>query len=179
MRRVRTPLRYAWLILPVFLLAAGCGFQLRTYDLGTSVESFYVKDASNNPLASPLRRALRQAGVDESSSASDAEVVVVLLNAQRGRRSVSVTGQARAAEYEITLGVQYRVLDGQGQELIAPRWVRGTRVFRVDRDNIVGTSEEQALLEREIQNDLIQQIVRALNTVSGPTSPTGQTADAA
>ena len=125
---MRTRLRYSWLILPLVLLAAGCGFQLRTWDLGTSVESFHVKDASNNPLASPLRRALRQAGVDESGSASDAEVVVVLLNAQRGRRSVSVTGQARAAEYEITLGVQYRVLDGQGQELIAPRWVRGTRV---------------------------------------------------
>ncbi len=171
MRRVRTRLRIAFLILPALVLTGGCGFQLRTWDLGTSVESFYVRDASNNPLASPLRRALRQAGVEEAGSASDAEVVVVLLNAQRGRRSVSVTDQARAAEYEITLGVQYRVLDGQSQELIASRWVRGTRVFRVDRDNIVGTSEEQALLEREIQNDLIQQIVRALNTVTGAAGP--------
>lgn len=176
MRAVRTRPCYRWLTVPLLLLIGGCGFQLRTWDLGTSIESFYVRDANDNPLASPLRRALRQAGVEEAGNASDAEVVVVLLNSQRGRRSVSVTGQARAAEYEITLGVQYRVLDGQGEELIAERWVRGTRVFRVDRDNIVGTSEEQALLEREIESDLIQQIVRALNAVSGAAGPAANAA---
>ncbi|MFP6835378.1 MAG: LPS assembly lipoprotein LptE, partial [Pseudomonadales bacterium] len=77
------------------------------------------------------------------------------------------TKQARAAEYEMNLGVQYRVLDGAGNELVGPRWARSVRVFRVDRGNIVGNSEEQALLEQEMRNDLIQQIVRTLNTVAG------------
>ena len=36
----------------------------------------------------------------------------------------------------------------------------------MDRDNIVGSSEEQALLVREMQTDLVQQILRALNAVT-------------
>lgn len=160
-------------LLFVVLLVAGCGFHLRTWDLGTNIESFYVQAPSSNLLASPLRRALRQAGVTEADNPSSAEVVVGLLNAHRERRSVSVTGQARAAEYEMNLGVQYRVLDGAANELIAPRWARSVRVYRVDRDNIVGNSEEQALLEQEMQNDLIQQIVRAVNAVSAPKVASG------
>jgi LPS-assembly lipoprotein len=160
--------------LPAMLLVAavslaGCGFHLRTYDMATSVESFYVQAPVTNLLGDPLRNALRQAGVTESASAADAEVVIELLNSQRQRRSISVTGQARAAEYEMNLGVMYQVVDGAGAELVAPRWARSVRVYRVDRDNIMGSSEEQALLESEMRNDLIQQIVRALNAVSGAT----------
>ena len=159
-------------LIAVMLAAQSCGFHLRTWDLSTSLESFYVDSPGDNVFASPLRRALRQAGVVEASSSGDAQIVVGLLNAQRGRRTVSVTGRARVAEYEMNLGVQYRVLDSAGTELVASRWARSSRVYRVDRDNIVGNSEEQALLESEMQNDLIQQIVRTLNAVSGAAAAT-------
>ena len=146
-------------------LATGCGFHLRTWDVGTSVESAYVSADARNPLRAPLERALRQAGVTEAEGADGAEVVVELLDSRHDRRSITVSNQARAAEYETTLAVRYRVTDGQGRELVPDQWLERQRVFRVDRDNIVGSSEEQALLEREMQNDLVQQILRALNAV--------------
>jgi len=151
----------------IAVTVGGCGFHLRTLNLGTSLQSFYVQAPSGDEFAAPLRNALLQAGVKEAASAAAAQAVIDLLDGQRERRSVSVTGQARVAEYEMNLGVQYRVLDGAGNELIAPRWVRSARVYRVDRDNIVGSNEEQALLEREMRNDLIAQIVRALDAVTG------------
>ena len=144
----------------------GCGFHLRTWDLGASVSSFYVDAPGSNLLAAPLRRALRQAGVSEAQTPGSAQVVVGLLNAQRERRSVSFTKQARAAEYETTLEVRFQVHDAKGEELIAARWIRSERVFRVDRDNLVGNSEEQALIEREMRDDLIQQILRSLNAIT-------------
>jgi LPS-assembly lipoprotein len=155
-------------VLGLMLVAAlgGCGFHLRTSNLAASMESFYVVAPGSNPIASPLRTALRQVGVTQADTAANAEIVVRLLNAQRERRSISVTGQARAAEYELTLGVQYQVFDGAGNELVAPRWARSVRVYEVDRINIVGSSAEQALLEGEMRNDLIAQIVRTLNAVS-------------
>jgi LPS-assembly lipoprotein len=154
-------------LVALLLIVHGCGFHLRTWDMATSIESFYVEAPTSNLLAGPLRRALQQAGVAEAGSASKAEVVVHLLNATRERRSVSVTGQARAAEYEMNLGVQYQVFNGAGTELVPPRWARSVRVYEVDRANVVGSSEEQALLEGEMRSDLIQQIVRTLNAVSG------------
>ncbi len=149
----------------VMLLLAGCGFHLRTWDLGTSLDSARVEASQRHALAAPLRRVLSQSGVSEADE-GESQIVVKLLDQRRNRRSVSVTGQARAAEYETTLEVRYQVYGADGTELIPPRWVRSERVFRVDRDNIVGNSEEQALLEQEMQNDLIQQILRSLVAVT-------------
>ena len=157
---------FSGLLLTLLSTVGGCGFHLRTWDLAAGMESFYVDAPSSNLLAAPLRRALRQAGVTEAGSADDAEVVVGLLDGRRGVRNVSVTSTARVAEHELSLGVRYRILDGSGAELIAPRWARSRRVYQVDRDNVVGSSEEQALLEREMRTDLIEQIVRTLNAVS-------------
>ena len=152
----------------LMLLLAGCGFHLRTWDLGTSLDSARVEAGQRHALAAPLRRVLSQSGVSEADE-GESQIVVKLLDQRRNRRSVSVTGQARAAEYETTLEVRYQVYGADGAELIPPRWVRSERVFRVDRDNIVGNSEEQALLEQEMQNDLIQQILRSLVAVTRTT----------
>lgn len=159
---VRPPGRELALVLLTALMA-GCGFHLRTWDVGTSIESAYVVSNARNPLEGPFTRALRQANVNLAQSPEQAEVVVELLDSRRDRRSISVSDQARAAEYETTLGVQYRITDGAGNELVPAQWLERERVFRVDRDNIVGSSEEQALLEREMQSDLVQQMLRALN----------------
>lgn len=153
------------------LIVTACGFHLRSWDVGTSVTSAYVESNPRNPVKKPLEQALRQAGVAEAASSSDAEVVVELLDSRHERRNATVSGQARVAEYEVTVGVRYRITDGHGRELVPVQWLQRSRVFQVDRDNIVGNSEEQALLEREIQTDLVQQILRALN--AAVTEPTG------
>lgn len=165
----------ACVLMPLLLQVLGCGFHLRSLDLGSSITSFYVKSDGDNFLSAPLRNSLRQAGVNEADGADEAELVVDLVDAQRQRRGVSVAGDARVAEYEMILGVLFRVLDGAGTQLVEPRWVRSSRVYRVDRGNIVGSSEEQALLEREMRDDLIQQIVRTLDAVAAKPQNTDAT----
>ena len=140
------------------LVLAGCGFHLRSYDLNTTVAAVHVTASGNNLASDPLRRGLSQAGVTLAELADEAELVVQLLDDRRDRRSVAVTDQARAAEYETSIGVRYAVEKPDGEVLIEPRWV--------DRVNIVGSSEEQVLLEREMVNDLVQQIIRALDAAT-------------
>lgn len=156
------------LLLVAALMAAGCGFQLRSWDLAGSIESAYLTANPRNAFEAPLRRALRQAGIAEAATPGEATVVVTLLDDRRERRSVSVSSQARAAEYEVSVGVRYLVQDAQGRDLIPEQWLERQRVFRIDRDNIVGSSEEQALLEREMEADLVQQILRSLNAAADP-----------
>ena len=154
------------------LLCSACGFHLRSWDLTSAVSSAHVTSERRNFLAEPLRKGLDQAGVELSARAGDAELVVQLVEERKERRSVSVTGQARAAEYELTMAVHFSVHDtveGEARVLIEPRWVETTRVYRVDADNIVGNSEEQTLLESEMVNDLVQQVIRVLNAVSRET----------
>lgn len=147
------------------LAMAGCGFHLRTWDLEGNVETVRITANARNPLAEPLGRALKSAGVSVVDD-SDVDVIIELLADRKGRRSVSVTDQARAAEYETSLQVQYAVRGRDEETLLAPTWIRAARIFQVDRDNLVGSSQEQSLLDREMVNDLVQQIIRGLNAVT-------------
>lgn len=148
------------------LACTACGFHLRGWDLAESVSTVHVAADARNPMELPLTRALEQSGVALTESADEAELVVALLDSRRQRRSVSVSGRARAAEYEVSLGVRYQVTDAGGDVLVPAQWLERDRVFRVDRDNLVGSSEEQALLEGELETDLVQQIMRTLNAVA-------------
>ena len=146
------------------LISSGCGFHPRSWDLEGNVASAKITANQRNPLAEPLGRALRSAGVTIVES-GEADLLVELLADRQNRRSISVTDQARAAEYETTLSVQYAVHDKDGNTLSAPRWVRASRTYEVDRNNLVGSSEEQSLLEREMVTDLVQQLIRGINAV--------------
>jgi len=160
----------AVLVVLLGLLAAGCGFQLRGMDLRTSVATAYVQAAPRHGFTEPLKVALVRAGVELVDGPTADALVIELLDERRGRRSVSVSDRALAAEYQVEVGVRYAVRDSAGRQLIEPQWLERERVFRADRDNILGSSEERALLEREMQAELIQQIIRALDALAGSRS---------
>ncbi len=149
----------------LLVIISGCGFQLRSYGFGGAVDSYALVGRTNMAVVPSLRRQLQQAGVAEVAP-GQASIVLELLDQRRDRRSVSTAGGARAAEYETSLAVQYRVLDSSGTELAEPAWIERERVYRIDRGNIVGSSEEQAILERELLDDVAGQMLRVMDTVS-------------
>lgn len=139
-----------------------CGYQLRTWELGGNLETARITANARNPLTDPLGRALTGAGVT-LVEADGADLVIELLGDRASRRNVAVTSEARVAEYEASLSVQYSVSNGAGKVLIQPTWLRASRVYRVDRGNPVASSQEQTLLEREMVNDLVEQIMRGVD----------------
>ncbi len=153
------------LLTAVLACLGGCGFKLRSYSFSSSVDSFAVTGKTRLPISQELRRGLSQAGVSEVA-AEEAAIKIEILDQRRERRSISVAGSARAAEYETSLAVRYRILGSGPDELAPATWIERERVYRIDRDNIVGSSEEQALLERELMQDMVGQIIRAMEAVS-------------
>ena len=151
------------LILGVLTLSA-CGFQLRSYSFSSELDSFALSGRTGISVAAPLRANLRQSGLSEDNANPD--IVIDLMDQRRQRRSVSTAGQTRAAEYETTYGVRYRILTQEGEELLPATWLERERVYRIDRENIVGSSEEQALLERELLQDIAGQIIRTVDIAS-------------
>ena len=150
-----------WLALAA--LAAGCGFQLRTWDVATAFETVRIEADSSVDLNRDLARSLRRTGVRIVESNGDA---VLALSRQRiERRSVAVSGAAQTAEVELALEVRFSATAG-GAELVSERVLRSERVARLDRDNIAGSSAEQTLLAEEMRNDLVNRIMRTLGTVS-------------
>ena len=163
------PALTASLLAATMLLAAGCGFHLRSWDFSDADLSIHVQADRLSRIAAPLRDALRQAGVKASANADDADLVVQIVNESRNRRVASLTAGARAAEFELTMGVQFGIRAGQ-DSLVRPAWIRASRTFSIDRDNLAGSSEEEALIEEELKSALSQQILRSLNAVSAAQS---------
>ncbi|MEM7078890.1 MAG: LPS assembly lipoprotein LptE [Pseudomonadota bacterium] len=159
------------------LLISGCGFHLRTYSFETGLRTYALQAPERYLVVPPLRAALRQAKV-EAAPASDADLVLQLLDQRSERRNASTAGGARAVEYEVLYAVQYQILNAQGEELAAPTWVQRQRIFRLDRGNIVGSSEEQTLIQQELLQDTVSQIVRAMDTVSRRVAANPGTSDA-
>ena len=155
----------AALVLALVAGAGGCGFKLRSYSFAGNVESFSVTGETRSLVAVPLRRALRQAGLEEVADGGGA-LQVQLLDQDTERRSVSTTGQTRAGEYELEYRVRYRLVSGDGEELLPATWIERRRAYRVDAGNIVGSSEEQAILSRELVQDLVAQILRSMDAVT-------------
>lgn len=156
----------AWLVV---LASAGCGFQLRTWDFATTFDTARIEADHGVDLDIDLARALESAGVRIVDN--DADVVVRLKDQRDDWRSVSVTRGARTAEYELALQVSFAVADTEGSELAPARVLRAERVARLDRDNLVGSSEERRLLAAEARDDLIGRMVRALDVLSRQPEP--------
>ena len=152
----------------VALLIAGCGFHLRTWDLGTALKAVHIDADATVDLDRELAQAIRSANV-RLTDAADADVVVKLTRQRQTRRSASVTA-GRAAEYEMSLSIRFALESPSGEVLTAASELTSERVARLDRDNIVGSSEEQALLVREMRADLVDRIVRVLGARSRVTA---------
>lgn len=160
------------LITLLALSMTGCGFQLRSYSFESSVSSFAIAGDASSAVAQSLRRGLLQAGVEEVST-MDAGLVMVIMDERNERRSISTSRAAQAAEYEISRGVQYQIL-GSNQQVLSPAtWIERERVYRIDRGSIVGSGEERTVLERELMQDIVGQLIRAMDAVSRTLSDAG------
>ena len=148
-------------ILLAVALVGGCGFQLRTWDLA-GLERVRVVGADAPVLRRELERALDQTGVTVAETRGEGDVVVRLSGERESRRTASVTGGARVAEYEMTLVVSFGIENAEGEQMIPTRTLRAERTYRLDVDNLVGSREEETLIVRELRADLVQRMVRSL-----------------
>jgi LPS-assembly lipoprotein len=135
---------------------------LRGSDVETQVDAVYVRAAPTVDIAEQLAHDLRGSGVAVLDQSDTNGVTIELLEQQQERRAVTTTEQAQAAEYRLEVSVRYRIVGAGDVELVADRWASGSRVFPVDRNNLVGTSQEQMLMRDEIAGDVVAQILRSL-----------------
>jgi len=144
---------------------AGCGFHLRTWDFGDAFEKIYIEADDSVDVTRELERAFRSSGVTLVAAPTEADVIVALSDQAQSRRGVSVTNAARTAEYEVVFELRFSASEN-GAALVPERLVRVQRVYRLDRSNVVGSSEEEALLAREMRTEVVQGILRSLGTVA-------------
>jgi LPS-assembly lipoprotein len=158
---MRAALRSIWLV-PALALLAACGFQLRgAYTL--PFESLYLAVPDYSVVGANLKRAIRASGSTRLAlTASDAQATFVPGAEYRDRVVLSVSGTGRVSELRLRYLFSYRLTDDKGRDLVAPGSVELIRDLTYDDSNVLAKQQEETLLWRDMESDLVQQLMRRL-----------------
>jgi LPS-assembly lipoprotein len=148
------------LALPALALA-GCGFQLRgSADL--PFRTLFAAFPPGSTTATEFARMLRGGGTRLVDRPQDAEARLDVLEERREKEIVGFSGTGRPREYQIRLLFTFRVVDAQETELVPPTQLILRRDITTTDTQYVAKEQEEALLYRDMQRDLVQQLLRRL-----------------
>jgi len=142
----------------------GCGFQLRGSNGSYTMpfHSIYIGFPDNSALGTELKRNLRAGGVTIADTATAAEAQLVVLTENRGKQILSLNSLGRVREYLLTYTLSFTVRDPKGVELLPAAQISLRRNMAFDETQVLAKESEEALLYRDMQTDLVQQIMRRL-----------------
>ncbi|MDB5932802.1 MAG: hypothetical protein JWQ01_146 [Massilia sp.] len=156
----------AVLLLAVALSA--CGFQLRgsSGQYQMPFHSVYLGFADTSPLGIELRRNLRGGdGVVVVTDPAQAEAKLDVLSETRAKTILSLNSQGRVREYLLTYTLVFRVRDAKDAELLGATEISLKRSIAFNESQVLAKESEEALLYRDMQSDLVQQILRRLAAI--------------
>jgi LPS-assembly lipoprotein len=75
---------------------------------------------------------------------------------------LSVSGTGRVSELRLLYRYAYRITDDKGRDLVAPGSVELFRDLTYDDSNVLAKQQEESLLWRDMESDLVQLLMRRL-----------------
>ena len=83
---------------------------------------------------------------------------------------LTVNTQGRVTEYRLQLNYSFRVVDAKGRELVGANEIGLSRDITYSDSNVLAKDLEEGLLWRDMNNDLVNQIMRRLSIIK-PKNP--------
>ena len=149
-------------------LLAACGFQLRgAYAL--PFERIYIALPETNELHAQLKRSITagsNARVIDLPKDAQATLLIVADTNAKNILSLAATGQAR--EFQLVRNFTFRVVDARGRNWLPQTQIEIRRDISFSDNLVLSKDLEEALLWRDIQVDLVQQIMRRLAASKPP-----------
>ncbi|TXG88575.1 MAG: hypothetical protein E6R15_11420 [Zoogloea sp.] len=153
------------------LLAAGCGFQLRGAR-PLPFDTIYLGMYEYSELAAAIRRQIRAGSTTQVvARQEDAAVRLEVLADAKEKSILALNTQGRVREYQLRQRFSFRLVDKNGQEVIAPNEILLRRDLAFDDSQVLAKEQEEILLYRDMQTDLVQQLMRRLSSARMPDAP--------
>ena len=152
----------------LLLALAACGFKLRgTADV--PFETIYLPGATGG-IALDLKRNI-QIGTNAKvvDDAAKAQAVMQFTEEAKQKEVLSLTGTGKVREFQLRYRVGFRVHDGKGGEYVPQSTIQLTRDVTFNDTEILAKEQEEQLLFRDMQSDMVQQILRRLAAAKRPT----------
>ncbi|MEI7463719.1 MAG: LPS assembly lipoprotein LptE [Burkholderiales bacterium] len=161
--------RRIWLIAMASLATvplASCGFQLR----GAQELRFRTVQLAGFKPHSPLEKELRRA-INASQttrvvdSGGEAQVVLEAISERRERNVVATTSAGQVRQISLRVRFTFKLRTPSDRELIGSTELLLGRDISYNESEALAKEQEEALLYREMQTDIVSQIMRRLSAV--------------
>jgi LPS-assembly lipoprotein len=143
---------------------AGCGFELRRPPRLAFASIALAGFAPRSPLAEELRRQLAQQ-VQVQDDPARAEVVLQSLLDVREKSVVASTSAAQVREFEIRVRLHFSARTPDGRELIPPIELLREEDLSYSENAALAKQFEEAELYRDMENDIVIQVMRRLAAI--------------
>lgn len=150
---------------PALGVLSGCGFHLRgTSDL--AFDTLYSGFPRTSALGEAFRRELvRSTSTRLVDQPDQAQVRLQILGETRERDIVAYSAVGRPREFQLRLRLQFRATDGGDREFIPPSEIILRRDISAADNQLTARVDEEALLYRDMQKDMVQQLLRRLASI--------------
>ncbi len=142
------------------VLLAGCGFHLRG-QVALPYSTLHISGPSATSVSNSLKRVLRSSGVRLVDRQEDAELTLVILSDVREKSILSLSAAGRAQEYELRQRLSYRIITAGEPDLPAGE-ILTQRSISFNDAQVLAKESEENLLYRDMENDVVQQLLRRL-----------------
>ncbi|HSD38883.1 MAG TPA: LPS assembly lipoprotein LptE [Rhodocyclaceae bacterium] len=164
LRTVSRPLACALVCLALTTLAA-CGFQLRG-PKPMAFKTVYLEMSQYSDLAADIKRQIKTSGTTTVvDKRDDAEVRFIVVQDAQEKAIMALGPTGTVREYQLRKRFQFRLQDKAGKEVLPLQEINITRDITYNDSLVLAKEQEEAMLYRDMQNDLVQQITRRLAAV--------------
>ena len=145
------------------LLTSACGFQLRgSYDVPCKTLHIGVPEVAE--LHAQIRRKVEAGSTTRVvSDAKEAEAKLIVLGDQPEKSVLSIDASGRVREFQLKRTFTFQLTDAKGAVLIPSSAIVVRRDITFSDALVLSKEAEEVLLLRDMQNDLVQQIIRRLS----------------
>ena len=144
----------------------GCGFELRQAPKLPFRSIALVGFAPQSALAEALRRQLMSSQVQLIDAPAHAQAVFEALADARERNVVASTAAGQVREVQLRVRLRFRLATPSGRLLLAADELLLTRDMSYSETAALAKAQEEALLYRAMDEDIVAQVMRRLTAIA-------------
>ncbi len=151
------------------LALSACGFELRRAPT-FAFKTIYTSFIETSPLGIEFKQSIAASGdvrvVTDAKLIDQAQVLLDVLQEQREKVVVGVNASGGVREFQLRLRLRFRLRGKGGKELIADTEILQQRDISFNESAVLSKEAEEGLLYRNMQSDIVQQLMRRLAAIA-------------
>ncbi len=157
-----------WLTVLAALALSACGFHLRG-EANYAFDSVYLNSSAPPLFNNEMKRALVGAGSAKLvETPAEGQVVLDIPVVQDDKEVLSLSTAGAVREYQLIKRVSFRLHDKDGNDWMPAGEITTRRSYTFQETQVLARDLEEQRLQKDMQTDVIQQIIRRLQAAKKP-----------